>query len=168
MDYFFNFDKLDYLTGKKPDGCILCLVRDGSGEVPSLVVHETASSMVSLNLYPYNPGHLLVFPRRHARDVRELTAEERADIDALSRLCLDMLDSTHGPAGYNIGYNMGLVAGASIDHLHLHIIPRYPREIGIAELLAGSRVLVQNPLETRRLLRARFAEAAEAAARAQA
>lgn len=156
MEYFFNFDKLVYLKGEKPEGCILCLVRDGSDDVQSLLVHETTLSMVSLNLYPYNPGHLIVFPRRHVNDLRQLTADERADIDAVSRLCLDVLDSTHGPAGYNIGYNMGLVAGASIDHLHLHIIPRYPREIGITELLAGRRVLVQDPLETQRLLKTAF------------
>lgn len=161
MEYFFNFDKLVYLKGGKPDGCILCLVRDGSDAVQSLLVHGTALSMVSLNLYPYNPGHLIVFPRRHVNDLRQLTADERTDIDAVSRLCLDVLDSTHGPAGYNIGYNMGLVAGASIDHLHLHIIPRYPREIGITELLAGRRVLVQDPLETQRLLRAAFLARAE-------
>jgi len=157
MEYFFNFDKLVYLKGEKPEGCILCLVRDGSADVQSLLVYGTTLSMVSLNLYPYNPGHLIVFPRRHVNDLRQLTADERADIDAVSRLCLDVLDSTHGPAGYNIGYNMGLVAGASIDHLHLHIIPRYPREIGITELLAGRRVLVQDPLETQRLLKTAFA-----------
>ncbi|HAW85825.1 MAG TPA: histidine triad (HIT) protein, partial [Spirochaetaceae bacterium] len=61
--------------------------------------------------------------------------------------------------GYNIGCNMGLVAGASIDHLHWHIIPRYPREIGIAELLAGKRVLVQDVRETHRILLAAFAAA---------
>jgi ATP adenylyltransferase len=160
VEYFFNFDKLEYLTGKRPEGCILCLVRDGSAEVRSLVVHETGLSMVSLNLYPYNPGHLLVFPKRHLRDIREMTADERADIDGLTRACLDVLDATHGPAAYNVGYNMGLAAGASIDHLHLHVIPRYHREIGITELLAGKRVLVQDPNETLRVVRAAFAERA--------
>lgn len=157
MDYFFNFEKMVYLKGKRPEGCILCLVRDGSDEVQSLIVHETDFSIVSLNLYPYNPGHLLVFPKRHARDLRELTPDERTDVDSLTRLCLDVLDETHGPAAYNIGCNMGLVAGASIDHLHWHIIPRYPREIGIAELMAGMRVLVQDPKETQRVLRDAFA-----------
>lgn len=157
MDYFFNFEKMVYLKGKRPEGCILCLVRDGSDEVQSLIVHETDYSIVSLNLYPYNPGHLLVFPKRHARDLRELTPDETADVDSLTRLCLDVLDETHGPAAYNIGCNMGLVAGASIDHLHWHIIPRYPREIGIAELMAGMRVLVQDPKETQRVLRDAFA-----------
>ncbi len=152
MDYFFNFDKMEYLTEKRPDGCILCLVRDGSPEVKRLVVAESERSMATLNLYPYNPGHLMVFPKRHLKDVRELGDAERADLDALVRRCLDALDSTHGPGGYNIGCNMGLVAGASIEHLHVHIIPRYPREIGIAELMAGKRVLVQDPVETQRRL----------------
>lgn len=152
MDYFFNFDKLVYLTGKKPEGCILCLVRDKAPEVESLIVHRSAHWFVSLNLYPYNPGHLMVFPSRHVQDLRQLSDEERGDGDRLTRLCLDVLDHTHHPAAYNIGYNMGLVAGASIDHLHQHIIPRYPREIGIAELMAGRRVLVQDPRETQAIL----------------
>lgn len=157
MEYFFNFEKLGYLTGTKPDGCILCLVRDGSPEVSSLIAHRAEHWLVSLNLYPYNPGHLLVFPRRHVRDLRELTDAETAEGAALTRLCLDVLDETHRPAGYNVGYNMGLVAGASIDHLHQHIIPRYPREIGIAELMMGKRVLVQDPRDTLAALTAAFA-----------
>lgn len=153
MDYFFNFDKMQYLTGKRAEGCILCLVRDGSEQVERLVVAETTSWMVSLNLYPYNPGHLLVFPKRHVHDLRQLSAEERAEGDALTMACLNTLDRTHRPAGYNLGWNMGTVAGASIEHAHQHIIPRYPREIGIAELLAGKRVLVQDPRDTLKLLR---------------
>lgn len=160
MEYFYNFDKMDYLTGKRPEGCILCLVAGGSGEVDRLVAFETALFVVSLNLYPYNPGHLMIFPRRHVTDLRQLSREERAALDELLDRSLDVLDTTHGPAGYNIGFNMGLVAGASIDHLHLHIIPRYPREIGIAELIAGKRVLVEDPRETLRKLQEAFRSSA--------
>ncbi len=156
MDYFFNFDKLGYLKGKKPEGCILCMVAAGSEDVDKLVVYESGRFIVSLNLYPYNPGHLIVFPIRHVLDIRGLDPDERREFDAVSDACLNVLDKVHGPAGYNIGFNMGLVAGASIDHLHLHIIPRYHREIGIAELLAGKRVLVQDPRETQILLKAAF------------
>jgi ATP adenylyltransferase len=152
MEYFFNFDKLGYLKGERPGGCILCLVAAGSGEVDRLVAYESEAFVVSLNLYPYNPGHLLVFPRRHVTDVRALSGEERAELDRLTDACLDVLDERMRPSAYNIGYNMGLCAGASIEHLHLHVIPRYPREIGIAELIAGSRVLVQDPRETLELL----------------
>jgi ATP adenylyltransferase len=157
MEYFFNFDKLGYVKGARPGGCILCLVAAGSAEVENLVVHESPSFLVSLNLYPYNPGHLLIFPKRHAVDLRELTGGERSELDALTDLCLSTLDEAMKPAAYNIGYNMGRTAGASIEHLHLHIIPRYPGEIGIAELIAGSRVLVQDPKDTRTLLKTAFA-----------
>ncbi len=159
MEYFFNFSKLGYLKGKKPHGCILCLIRDGSEEVDRLVVCESEHIIVSLNLYPYNPGHLLLIPRRHIIDMRQMTGLEKADMDAMTDRCLDVLDQVYRPAGYNIGYNQGLVAGGSIEHLHLHIIPRYRNEIGIAELLGGKKVLVQNPLETLAILKGAFASA---------
>lgn len=157
MDYFFNFEKIAYLKGRRPEGCVLCLVRDHDPQAVDLSVHREGGFVVSLNLYPYNPGHLIVFPERHVVDLRELGEDERAAADRVLRRCLDVLDGTHGPQGYNIGCNMGLVAGASIDHLHWHIIPRYPREIGIAELMAGKRVLVEEPLTTRTRLAEAFA-----------
>jgi ATP adenylyltransferase len=97
-----------------------------------------------------------VFPERHIVDLRELDAGERAAMDRTIDRTLHVLDAEFHPAGYNIGCNMGLVAGASIDHLHWHIIPRYPREIGVAELLAGKRVLVENPLVTKERLAVAF------------
>lgn len=158
MEYFFNFDKLGYLTGEKPEGCILCLVASGSEKVERFIVRESPSFLVSLNLYPYNPGHLIIFPKRHLVDIRELAASERAELEGLVDESLGALDRTMKPSAYNIGYNMGLAAGASIEHLHLHIIPRYPHEIGIAELIGGSRVLVQDPRSTQKLLVEAFAK----------
>jgi len=156
MDYFFNFEKLVYLRGERPAGCILCLVKDGSDQVVDLTVFQSEGFSVCLNLYPYNPGHLLIFPQRHVVDIRELDASERAALDRVVDKTLSVLDREYQPAGYNIGFNMGLIAGASIDHLHLHVIPRYQREIGIAELLAGRRVLVENPLDTKKRLEEAF------------
>lgn len=153
MEYFFNFEKMAYIKGSRPVGCILCLIRDNSPDVVNLTVHRSDHFIAAVNLYPYNPGHLMVFPRRHLLDIREYTREEEDDLARVNRLLLDALDRTHTPRAYNIGYNMGPVAGASIDHIHLHIIPRYPRETGIADLLAGKRVLVENPLETTERIR---------------
>ena len=161
MNYFFNFEKIAYLSGNKPEGCILCLIKDASDKVQNLVVHESAYSLISLNMYPYNPGHLMVFPKRHLIDLRRLSSEERQDIDQLICLSMDVLDETHAPAAYNIGCNMGLPAGASIEHLHYHIVPRYHREIGIAEIFAGNRVLVEDPFETQKKLIKAFAAKAE-------
>ncbi|HWP67896.1 MAG TPA: HIT domain-containing protein, partial [Rectinemataceae bacterium] len=136
---------------------ILCLIRDGSENVDRLIVCENEYIMVSLNLYPYNPGHLILFTKRHITDVRKMSDAEQRGMDATTNRCLDILDRIYRPAGYNIGYNLGLVAGASIEHLHLHIIPRYHNEIGIAELIGGKKVLVQNPLDSLALLKEAFA-----------
>jgi ATP adenylyltransferase len=112
-----------------------------------------------VNLYPYNPGHLLVFPTRHLTDLRDLEPREERHLTRLTRHLLDALDALNRAGGYNLGYNMGPAAGASIDHLHLHIIPRFPNESGIADLLAGKRVLVEDPRDTARRLRERLAQA---------
>ena len=160
MEYFFNFEKIAYLKGKRPEGCILCLIRDGSELVQDLTLFSHSGFSVSLNLYPYNPGHLLVFPHRHCTDLRELLPEEQLALQKMLGLSLTVLDREYKPSGYNIGCNMGLNAGASIEHIHYHIIPRYPHEIGIAELLGGKRVLVEHPLDSLKRLQKAFTEAA--------
>lgn len=151
-EYFFNFNKMGYLRKPANSGCVLCQVRDGTDSVERLVIHASERIIASVNLYPYNPGHLILFPARHILDIREMDAHEVQEMEQEVRLCLDVLDRVYKPAGYNIGYNMGRPAGASIDHLHLHIIPRYKNELGIAELLGGKKVLVQGPRESHALL----------------
>ncbi len=151
--YFFNFDKMAYVKGRHPPGCIFCLTRDRSSDVVDLSIWRDELFIASVNLYPYNPGHLLVYPLRHVEDVRELTEGEERRLWLLQRWLLGILDTACAPYAYNIGYNMGAAAGASISHLHLHIIPRYPRETGIADLIAGRCVLVEDPRETTRRLR---------------
>lgn len=156
MSYFFNFDKIAYLQGKKPEGCILCHIKNKSKDIVNLTVFEDGLFNISVNLYPYNPGHLILFPLRHIIDVREMNEKESERLNKLTNRSLDILDSCYSPTGYNIGYNMGLTAGASIEHIHLHIIPRFPRETGIADLIAGSRMLVESPLETKERIKKCF------------
>ena len=157
--YFFNFDKMAYVKGDRPPGCILCLLGAGSPEVTDLSFWRDELFMASVNLYPYNPGHILLYPLRHIEDIRQLTPAEELRLSAVQRWLLALVDRACSPQGYNIGYNMGGAAGASINHLHLHIIPRYPRETGIADLIAGKRVLVEDPRETTRKFRELAAQA---------
>jgi len=157
-EYFFSFGKYAYVTGPKPEGCTLCLIRDRDPAVVDLSVYRDGLFIAAVNLYPYNPGHLLVFPVRHITDLRELTLQEERRLTGLTRYLLDISDRVVKPVGYNLGYNMGHPAGASIDHLHLHIIPRFPNESGIADLIAGKRVLIEEPPETARRLRERIAQ----------
>jgi ATP adenylyltransferase len=152
MEYFFNFDKIAYIKGKKPEGCILCMIRDSSPDVVDLTVYRSEFFVASVNLYPYNPGHLIIFPKRHLVDIRELNQDEEKDFNAALRKILNALDELYTPSGYNIGYNMGSAAGASINHLHQHIIPRHNRELGMADLIAGKRLLIESPLETMKKL----------------
>lgn len=151
--YFFNFDKLAYVTGPRPVGCILCAVRDHSPDVIDLTVAESAHFLVSVNLFPFNPGHLLVFPRRHLQTMQELEPAEAADLHTTTCVLLDLLKACYRAHGFNVGWNLGRVAGGSIEHLHQQIIPRYPSEIGMAELIGGQRVLVEDPRRTAERLR---------------
>ena len=152
--YFFNFEKLAYVKGRRPSGCILCLIRDGSPAVTDLSVYKDPMFIATVNLYPYNPGHLLLFPTRHLSDVRELNPAEELRLGQLTRYFLDLSDALYGPAGYNMKH----AAGASIEHLHLHLIPRYSNELGIADLIAGKRVLVEEPAQSARRIRERVAQ----------
>ncbi|MBN1837528.1 MAG: HIT domain-containing protein [Spirochaetales bacterium] len=157
-DYFFSFEKFAYVQAHKPAACVLCLIRDYSPEVVDLSVYRDELFIAAINLYPYNPGHLLIFPCRHIVDVRQYTPEEERRLAELTRYLLDISDAVQHPAGFNLGYNMGSPAGASINHLHLHLIPRYPNELGIADLIAGKRVLVEEPREAVRRFRERIAQ----------
>ena len=154
MEYFFNFAKMSYVQGLKTDGCILCEIIKNRDPRNDLTVFEDDLFTIVVNLYPYNPGHLMIFPGRHIEDIRDYSPEESARLHELSCRFLSILDASHHPSAYNIGYNMGYNAGASIKHIHLHIIPRYPRELGIADLLAGKRVLVESPMDTAAKIRA--------------
>ena len=139
--------KMEYARGaRRPDvDCILCAIVEGSDEVVQLDVHRTRLFVVALNLYPYTPGHLMVFPNRHVTDPRMLNDEEALELHKLENLCLDVLDNLYAPNGFNIGFNIGEAGGASIDHLHLHIIPRYWRETGFIDIIGGAKVMVEDP-----------------------
>lgn len=148
-EYFFNFQKIAYVKDlKKVEGCILCAITDSLPWVQSLKIAASDMWLAVANLYPYNPGHVMLYPRRHVLDIRELSNEEWEDLGRGQRLLVNAVEALHKPQGYNIGFNMGKAGGASIDHIHLHIVPRYMGEMGIADLLAGKRVLVESPVDT--------------------
>ena len=135
--------KLDYVQGKarpKVD-CILCAVRDNDGRVKSLKIYEDHICFVVLNLYPYNPAHLMIVTRRHITKFLELTKEELLHITRTIQGIQLLLDDLYSPKGYNIGINQGRDAGGSIDHLHFHLVPRYGSELGFIDIVGKTRVL---------------------------
>ncbi len=139
--------KIEYARGeKRPDvECILCAIVAESDEVARLEVYRSELFVVTLNIYPYSPGHLMVFPKRHVTDPRMLNDKEIAELHRMQSVCLDVLESVYEPRGFNVGYNVGEAGGASIAHLHLHIVPRYRREIGFIDIIAGTKIIVEDP-----------------------
>ena len=157
--YLFNTEKIEYVSGKKPDvSCILCAVRDQVEGVQSLELYRSELSIVTVNLYPFNPGHLMIYPSRHIEDITELTSEEAADIHTLTIKTIKVLRGEFTPLGFNIGYNIGNGSGASIAHIHQHIVPRFNNEIGFIDVLGGTRVFVVDPVLLMERLKKRFAD----------
>jgi len=155
--YLFNTEKIKYVKGDKPSvECILCAIRDNNPLVKNLNVHTTEKFIIAVNLFPFNPGHLMIIPKRHISRIDELTDAEASEMHDLLVKSIKFLDEEFKPSGYNIGYNLGDGSGASIAHLHQHIVPRYTNEIGFLDVLSGTRVIVNDPVEVMEKLKVRF------------
>lgn len=149
--------KMDYSRGKRPPvECILCAVAADDPRVERLVVFRHRLHFVTLNLYPYNPGHVMVVPVEHYEDPRELNEAEAWELHVLQGLCMEVLESEYHPHGFNLGYNVGHGSGASIPHLHLQVVPRYRTELGFFDILSDSRVIVEEPQVTQERLSKAF------------
>lgn len=151
-------NKLDYVRGKRPAvDCILCAVRDSHPDVDSLEVHRTELFLVSINLYPYNPGHLMLVPLRHVESPAELSDEEALCLHHLQRRSLAVIQSIYPAEGYNIGYNLGTAGGGSIPHLHLHLVPRFRNEQGFMATIGHTHIIVESPQDMVQKFRQAFA-----------
>ncbi|UNX56386.1 HIT domain-containing protein [Georgenia sp. TF02-10] len=124
-------------------------------DADALVVHRGRTAYVVLNLYPYNPGHLLVCPYRHVPDYTDLSAEERAEIGETTATAMRVARAVSAPHGFNLGMNQGAVAGAGIAaHLHQHVVPRWGGDANFLPIIARTKALPQVLGETRELLAA--------------
>jgi len=136
--------------------CVFCEEAAGNlAENESLLVHEEEATVAILNKYPYSSGHLMVAPRRHVSSLGELTDEEALEIHRLSVAGVDVVGRVYGPGGFNLGWNLGHIAGAGIaDHVHLHVVPRWSGDTNFMPVLADVKVIPEHVLETRDRLRA--------------
>jgi ATP adenylyltransferase len=134
--------RMEYLLEKKTDGCIFCRGREGGDDRSCLILHRTVDSLVMMNRYPYVNGHLMVAPRLHTGSLHDLPSGELLDLMEMVRLCQAVLTMDMNPSGFNIGLNLGSAAGAGIaDHLHVHIVPRWPGDTNFMTVLGDIRVL---------------------------
>jgi ATP adenylyltransferase len=145
--------RLEYIEGADADpGCVFCRAA-GLGDEEGLVVHRGELAFVLLNKYPYAGGHLMVAPFRHVGDLGELEVDEALEIHRLASSALGVLAQTMSPQGYNLGWNLGRIAGAGVvDHVHEHVVPRWAGDTNFMPVLADVKVLPEALAETRRKL----------------
>ena len=145
--------RLEYIAhADEEDGCIFCRAADGDDE-DGLVVHRGREAFVLLNRYPYASGHVMVAPYRHVGDFSELADDEALEIHRLAGQGIGALAQLYTPQGYNLGWNLGRVAGAGIvDHVHLHLVPRWLGDTNFMPVLADVKILPEHLVETRRRL----------------
>ena len=148
--------RMAYVADKAARGCIFCAALEGDRR-ERLLLGTTAASLVILNRYPYQNGHLMVAPRRHTATLSDLPDAERIDLAETLRRSVDSLGEAFHPDGFNIGMNLGVAAGAGVvDHLHWHIVPRWAGDTNFMTAVAEVRVIPQHLLETYDRLRAAF------------
>jgi ATP adenylyltransferase len=145
--------KGDEGTGREDDGgCPFCRI-PSLDDREGLVVGRGECAYAVLNLHPYNPGHLMVVPYRHVADLEDLTDEETHEIADLTRRAVVAVKATSRPHGFNVGLNLGHVAGGSLaDHLHQHVVPRWGGDANFITVLSQVKVIPQLLAETRDLL----------------
>ena len=136
---------MEYIQANKEEptdrGCVFCAALDGE-EDGERILRRDERAFVTLAKYPYNPGHLLVLPTRHVGELEELLPEENAGIAALLQRGVASLRAAADPHGFNVGLNLGRVAGAGIpEHLHWHVVPRWGGDTNFMPVVGGTRVL---------------------------
>ena len=160
LDRLWTPHRLAYITGEgrpeggyeKPAGCPFC-VAPGLPEGRSLVVARGERVYAVLNLYPYNPGHLLVCPYRHVADYTELDAEETVELAGFTQTAMRVVRACSGAHGFNLGMNQGAVAGAGIAaHLHQHVVPRWGGDANFLPIVGRTKALPELLSDTRRRL----------------
>lgn len=148
MDRLWSPWRYAYVTGdaEKTDEagvCVFCVAQRQEDGPANWVVRREPLAFVILNKYPYNSGHVMVCPNRHVTALSDLTPAESAAVFSLTARAVDVLRGTMHAEAVNLGANLGRIAGGSIDHLHVHVVPRWSGDTNFMPILADTKVLVQ-------------------------
>ncbi|WP_431709394.1 HIT family protein [Glutamicibacter uratoxydans] len=144
---------------KDQDDCPFCVAPERDDE-QSLIVHRGETAYVLLNLYPYNPGHLLICPYRHVPNYDDITAQETAEMGALAQQAMRVLRQVSNAAGFNLGMNQGLAGGAGISaHLHQHVVPRWGGDGNFFPIIAQTKAISASLDEVRQQISEAWAQA---------
>lgn len=153
--------RIEYILASKPQlpESLFTRIAQSSDDEANLVIARDRTCYALLNRYPYNGGHLMIVPYKQTPDLNGLTDDELADLWKLTRRCVNALASVMKPDGFNVGVNLGKVAGAGItEHLHVHVVPRWLGDTNFMPVIAGTTVLPQALTDLAAQLRAALAK----------
>ncbi len=137
--------RIDYILSQKPPGCIFCDKPKENNDEENLILYRGKYNFIIMNAYPYNNGHMMVVPYRHTATLSGWSPEEQQELMDLADMAVELLRRLMRPDGFNLGINMGLVAGAGVaDHIHLHVVPRWNGDTNFMPVLSDTRVISEH------------------------
>ena len=149
--------RMEYIGRDKTAGCFLCENPGQDNDEANYILYRGESNFIILNGYPYNPAHLMVVPYRHIDSPEKLAATELHEHYGIVSRSIEILRQVLSPDGFNIGMNLGVVAGAGVkDHIHTHIVPRWQGDTNWMPVIADVRVIPEALAETYRKLKGKF------------
>ena len=144
MRYIFAPWRIEYIKMEKPEGCIFCILPEERRDEENLILYRGKHAFVIMNNYPYNPGHVMVAPYRHVANLEDLSNEEWNEIHQLVKIMIGAIRKAMNPHGFNIGINLGRVAGAGVEgHIHVHIVPRWNGDTNFMPVIGDTKVIPQ-------------------------
>jgi ATP adenylyltransferase len=152
--------RMQYIGGEQRPGCLFCRVIEHPDDPDAeLVLWRPEGAVVLLNKFPYNPGHTIVAPRKHAPSFEDLDDAESLDLMRAQRRTLQVLRAVLNPDGFNVGANLGAAAGAGIpDHAHVHIVPRWNGDTNFMPVIGDVKIINEALAQTAGKLKRAFAE----------
>ncbi len=150
--------RMEYILEKKPEGCIFCSKLKEKEDEKNLILYRGKRTIVLMNKFPYNNGHLMVIPQRHCIDLEELDDKELFDLSSLLSISIRVLKKCLGPHGFNVGLNLGKAGGAGEEHLHFHIVPRWAGDTNFMPVLGETKIIPEYLAKTYQMLRPAFKE----------
>jgi len=149
--------RIEYIQMEKAEGCILCDKPRQNSDAQNYILYRGDKNFIIMNTYPYNPGHLMIAPYRHLAGLEQLTDEELHEHFEIVSRSIKVLRQVFNPGGFNIGINMGKLAGAGIDdHFHTHIVPRWQGDTNFMPVISDVRIVPEALAETYKKLKDKF------------
>ncbi len=150
MDHIWSPWRMDYIMNHEQSGeCVFCKALQQENGLENLIVYRGKEAFVILNRYPYTSGHVMIVPNAHVASLEDLPVQARAELMELATQAVHVLTEVYHPQGFNLGINMGEVAGAGIaNHIHLHVVPRWAGDTNFMTAVGASRVLPETLEDT--------------------